>query len=83
MVFIIILGVLLIYSLLLNDVDSRTYEYGMLRSLGMKQILLVEIINWKSLSFALPGLGIGLLFAFLIIGLYPFKLQILLHYILI
>jgi ABC-type antimicrobial peptide transport system permease subunit len=37
------LGVLLIYSLLLNDVQQRTYEYGMLRMLGMKQRTLIQV----------------------------------------
>lgn len=37
------LGILLIYSLLLNDVQQRTYEYGMLRMLGMKQGTLIQV----------------------------------------
>jgi len=61
----VLLGMLLIYSLLLNDVDSRTYEYGMLRALGMKHRTLVQILLTKSFFFSLPGSSLGLFCAFL------------------
>ena len=38
------LGGMLIYSLLLNDVEAKTYEYGMLRGLGMRQYVLIELL---------------------------------------
>ena len=31
-----ILSIVLIYSLMLSDVDEKTYEYGMLRALGFR-----------------------------------------------
>lgn len=40
----IVLGGLLIYSLLLSNVEEKTYEYGMLRALGMKQYVLIELL---------------------------------------
>ena len=39
------LGSFLIYSLLLSDVEAKTYEYGMLRALGMKNYVLFELIG--------------------------------------
>ena len=33
--FLVILGVLLIYSLMNANVDEKTYEFGMLRTLGL------------------------------------------------
>ena len=33
-IFLGMLSAMLLYSLMLSDVDSKTYEYGMLRSLG-------------------------------------------------
>lgn len=63
---IVALGVMLIFSLLLNDVEGKTYEYGMLRALGMKQNTLIQILGTKSLSFSIAGIATGLLFAFLI-----------------
>jgi ABC-type antimicrobial peptide transport system permease subunit len=62
----VLLGVLLIYSLLLNDVEGKTYEYGMLRALGMKQRTLVQILGLKSFLFAICGIGTGLFFCWLV-----------------
>jgi len=33
-IFLIILSSMLVFSLMLSDVDGKTYEYGMLRALG-------------------------------------------------
>ena len=40
-----ILSVVLIYSLMLSDVDEKTYEYGMLRALGFKSKSLIGLIS--------------------------------------
>ena len=62
----VFLGVLLIFSLLLHDVDSKTYEYGMLRALGMRHRTLVQVLVTKALLFAVPGIMLGLMIAFLV-----------------
>ena len=62
----VFLGVLLIFSLLLHDVDSKTYEYGMLRALGMRHRTLIQVLVTKALLFAVPGIILGLLIAFLV-----------------
>lgn len=62
---VVILGVLLIYSLLLNDVEAKTYEYGMLRALGLQKDNLIQILVTKSLMFSVPGICVGLLISFL------------------
>eukprot|EP01105_Mastigella_eilhardi_P014560 TRINITY_DN3312_c0_g1_i1.p1 TRINITY_DN3312_c0_g1~~TRINITY_DN3312_c0_g1_i1.p1 ORF type:complete len:1294 (-),score=364.22 TRINITY_DN3312_c0_g1_i1:27-3428(-) len=59
-VVLIFLGSMLIYSLLISDVESKTYEYGMLRALGMMHYVLIELICMQSLSFSIPGILIGL-----------------------
>lgn len=33
----LMLSVLLIYSLMIGDVEEKTYEFGMLRALGFKK----------------------------------------------
>ena len=57
---------MLLYSLMLSDVDSKTYEYGMLRALGFKKQHLVGVITFKSLSFSVLGLFYGILVAFIL-----------------
>ena len=66
---IIFLGVLatqLLYSLMLSDVDGKTYTFGMLRSLGMKKNRLIGLITLQSVFFSVPGLIGGLLCAFVL-----------------
>ena len=62
-VFLSILSVMLIYSLMLQDVNSKTYEYGMLRALGFRKLYLVEVISLKSIAFSVPGLFLGIVIA--------------------
>ncbi len=49
----------LIYSLMLNDVEERTYEYAMLRALGFNNDNLIIAIFIQTFPFALPGIFIG------------------------
>ena len=65
-IFLAILATMLIYSLMLQDVNSKTYEFGMLRALGFRLIDLVKVISIKSLSFSVPGFFFGIIVALLI-----------------
>ena len=40
----VFLGCVLIYSLQLGDVQEKTYEYGMLRALGMRNYMLIVLL---------------------------------------
>jgi ABC-type antimicrobial peptide transport system permease subunit len=60
------LGAMLIYSLLLSNVEEKTYEYGMLRAQGMRQHVLIELLLIQSLLFAVPGILVGLAVAYVI-----------------
>lgn len=53
-IFLAILSTMLIYSLMLQDVTSKTYEYGMLRALGFKKLYQVEVISLKKFQFLDP-----------------------------
>ena len=57
---------MLMYSLVLQDVNSKTYENGMLRTLGFKKIYLIEVISLKSSIFSIAGLFLGIIVAFLL-----------------
>lgn len=46
--------------------EEKTYEYGMLRALGMKQYVLIELLTIQSLSFSIPAILVGLLGCFLL-----------------
>ena len=59
------LSAMLLYSLMLSDVDSKTYEYGMLRALGFRKRMLVGMIIEKSFSFSLPGIFLGVIIAWI------------------
>lgn len=65
-VFLWMLSVLLIYSLMLGNVDERTYEFGLLRSLGFQKNNLLIMIVAQGLIFALPGIGLGLLSSYIV-----------------
>jgi ABC-type antimicrobial peptide transport system permease subunit len=42
--FMFVIDVILIYSIMLNDVEERTYEFAMLRTLGFKKFNLVVLL---------------------------------------
>lgn len=57
-----LLMVILIYSLLMADVEEKTFEYGMIRSLGLHHSVLIIILFFQSLFFSLPGIILGVFF---------------------
>lgn len=59
-----ILSIQLIYSLMISDIDEKTYSYGMLRALGFKNKNLIALITMQAFSFSIPGLLGGLLVAY-------------------
>ena len=56
-----LLSVMLIYSLMVADVDSKTYEMGMLRALGLKWMSICYISSVQSFMFSIPGIIFGIL----------------------
>ena len=61
--FLAILCTQLIYSLMLSDVEEKTYEFGMLRALGFSTKNVAITILVQAMSFAIPGLIIGFIVA--------------------
>jgi hypothetical protein len=62
----VILGTILITSLLLADAEEKTFEYGILRTLGLKQAYIILILVFQSLLFSVPGVLLGLLASYLV-----------------
>eukprot|EP00698_Gefionella_okellyi_P021274 TRINITY_DN6854_c0_g1_i1.p1 TRINITY_DN6854_c0_g1~~TRINITY_DN6854_c0_g1_i1.p1 ORF type:complete len:1082 (+),score=291.51 TRINITY_DN6854_c0_g1_i1:95-3340(+) len=52
----VFLGCVLIYSLQIGDVQEKTYEYGMLRALGMRHGMLITLLLFQALFYAVPGI---------------------------
>lgn len=57
------LSIVLIYSLLMISVDTRTFEMGILRMIGMTRPSLVSLLLVQAFAYALPAWIIGMLFA--------------------
>lgn len=84
----LMLSTLLIYSLMIGDVEEKTYEFGMLRALGFHKRWLVVLLLFEAVVFALPGLALGMLTSYLlnsIVGMIIFSSTLLyssyeLHY---
>ena len=65
-VFLSIIASMLVFTLMLSDVDGKTYEYGMLRALGFKKSYLISMISISSFNFSVPGMVAGILVAFIL-----------------
>ena len=60
MFFLWLLSVILVNSLMSGNVDERTYEFGMMRTLGFQKDNLILLITFKGIIFAIPGVFLGL-----------------------
>jgi hypothetical protein len=60
---IIVLASMAIYSLLISDVEQSTYEFGMLRALGLDVRSLGLLIALRAAYFTLPSLLVGVALA--------------------
>jgi ABC-type antimicrobial peptide transport system permease subunit len=47
-------------------VEEKTYEFGMLRALGLKQTSLITLLSFQAAIFALPALVLALLMSYLL-----------------
>ncbi|CAD8045647.1 unnamed protein product [Paramecium sonneborni] len=62
----LMLSVLLIYSLMIGDVEEKTYEFGMLRALGFQKWWLIILLLLQAFTFAIPGLILGLITCYIL-----------------
>jgi len=56
-----VLSVILIYNLLMVTVETRTFEMGVIRMLGLDKRGIVELIFVQALTFVIPGIILGLI----------------------
>ena len=57
--FLFIIDSIVIYSMIMTDVEERTYEFAMLRCLGFKSSSLITLITVQSLLYAIPATALG------------------------
>lgn len=57
------LSIMLIYSLLMISVESRSFEFGVIRMNGLNTHGIVYIILIQAMMFVLPAVIFGFLFA--------------------
>eukprot|EP00743_Colponemidia_sp_Colp-15_P004098 GILK01004422.1.p1 GENE.GILK01004422.1~~GILK01004422.1.p1 ORF type:complete len:1015 (+),score=201.79 GILK01004422.1:200-3244(+) len=62
-VILFILSTILVYSLLMISVETRTFELGIMRMVGLNRKGLVQLIIIQALTFVLPAWAVGLLAA--------------------
>lgn len=60
----IILSVLLIYSLLMISVETKTFEFGVMRMVGLSKSGIINMIVLQSFMFVLPSVFGGFLLSF-------------------
>ena len=56
-----ILSIILVYNLLLVSIETKQFEMGVLRMLGLDKIGLAQLIFIQAITFVLPGLFLGLI----------------------
>ena len=66
--FMFIIDAIVIYSMLLMDVEERTYEFAMLRTLGFQNNSLVVLLLVQTFFFSVPATVIGFMLLQLFIG---------------
>ncbi|GAM17947.1 hypothetical protein SAMD00019534_011220 [Acytostelium subglobosum LB1] len=57
------LSILLIYSLLMIDVETRTFEMGVMRMIGTTRSGIIQLMLCKAFSYSLPSWVLGLVLA--------------------
>jgi len=62
----LLLSILLIYSLMLSNVEEKTFEFGMLRALGFNKTHMIWLLVVQALLYALIGMFLAFLFSFLL-----------------
>ncbi|KAH3743486.1 DUF214 family protein [Pelomyxa schiedti] len=65
-VILLFLSVILIYSLLMINVETRTFEMGVMRTLGTSKLGVIGLMITQAMAYALPSWILGMCFAQLV-----------------
>lgn len=55
----VVISILLIYSLLMISVETKTFENGVLRMLGLSKVNCIFMILIQSIMFVIPSIILG------------------------
>ena len=64
----VVLSVLLIYSLLMISVETKTFEFGVMRMVGLSKSGIISMILLQSFLFVLPSVIAGFALTFPTLG---------------
>ena len=67
LIILVVVSIMLIYSLLLVSVETRTFEIGVMRLVGLTKCGIVTMILTQAMMFVLPAVILGFSLAFPII----------------
>jgi ABC-type antimicrobial peptide transport system permease subunit len=56
---IFMIDTIVVYSMMMSDIEERTYEFAMLRCLGFENKSLITLITIQSLLYAIPATVAG------------------------
>lgn len=57
------LSITLVYSLLMINVETRTFEMGVMRMVGLQRDMLVQLLMTQAMLYAVPGFVLGIVVA--------------------
>jgi len=63
MFLLVTISILLIYSLLMLSVESKSFEFGVMRMVGLSKGNVVALIIIQSFTFVIPSLIFGFIFS--------------------
>ena len=68
----LLLSILLIYSLMLSNIEEKTFEFGMLRALGFNKTHVILLLLIQALIYAVLGIFLAYFFSFILNGIICF-----------
>jgi len=68
----LLLSILLIYSLMLSNIEEKTFEFGMLRALGFNKTHVIALLLIQALIYAVLGIFLAYFFSSILNGLICF-----------
>ena len=78
----IVIAILLVFSLLLISVESKSFEFGVMRLVGLTKLGFISMILVQAAMFVLPAVALAMILSFPIIyALYAMLLEYNLGYI--